>query len=60
MRQMAVITPYAEFLFRFLSDAPEYALSLFLKHTRTHLWAHTCIDSCIHADTLKRDAVFVF
>lgn len=24
MRQMAVITPYAQFLFKFLSDAPEY------------------------------------
>lgn len=28
MRQMAVITPYAQFLFRFISDAPEYALPL--------------------------------
>jgi len=25
MRQMAVITPYAQFLFKFVSDAPEYA-----------------------------------
>lgn len=24
MRQMAVITPYAQFLFKFVSDAPEY------------------------------------
>lgn len=23
MRQMAVITPYAQFIFKFLSDAPE-------------------------------------
>ena len=29
MRQMAVITPYAQFLFKFISDAPEYvSLSL--------------------------------
>lgn len=28
MRQMAVITPYAQFLFRFISDASEYSLSL--------------------------------
>lgn len=24
MRQMAVITPYAQFLFKFVSDVPEY------------------------------------
>jgi len=24
MRQMAVITPYAQFQFKFVSDAPEY------------------------------------
>lgn len=32
MRQMAVITPYAQFLFRFISETPEYdfCLSLFL------------------------------
>lgn len=28
MRQMAVITPYAQFLFKFVSDATEYALFL--------------------------------
>lgn len=28
MRQMAVITPYAQFLFKFVSDTPEYVLSL--------------------------------
>lgn len=28
MRQMAVITPYAQFLFKFVSDTSEYALSL--------------------------------
>jgi hypothetical protein len=27
MRQMAVITPYAQFLFRFLSDTAEYEFS---------------------------------
>lgn len=27
MRQMAVITPYAQFLFKFLSETPEYSLS---------------------------------
>ncbi|PNT64279.1 hypothetical protein BRADI_4g27057v3 [Brachypodium distachyon] len=32
MRQMAVITPYAQFLFRFLSDAPEK--NLMIKFTR--------------------------
>ena len=30
MRQMAVITPYAQFLFKFVSDSSEYALSLTL------------------------------
>lgn len=28
MRQMAVITPYAQFLFKFLSESPEYLLFL--------------------------------
>lgn len=28
MRQMAVITPYAQFLFRFISETPEYDLYL--------------------------------
>lgn len=28
MRQMAVITPYAQFLFKFLSESPEYLFSL--------------------------------
>lgn len=30
MRQMAVITPYSQFLFKFVSDSSEYALSLSL------------------------------
>lgn len=36
MRQMAVITPYAQFLFRFVSDAPEYALILLLNLPTDH------------------------
>lgn len=39
MRQMAVITPYAQFLFKFVSDAPEYAsisLEIFSPCTTVH------------------------
>lgn len=39
MRQMAVITPYAQFLFKFVSEATEYSLSL--THTHTHTYTHT-------------------
>lgn len=32
MRQMAVITPYAQFAFRFSSDSPEYSLLFYLTY----------------------------
>lgn len=41
MRQMAVITPYAQFIFKFVSDTPEYALSLSLSHVHIQNNYHT-------------------
>lgn len=40
MRQMAVITPYAQFLFRFISETPEYDMSLCLLAALSH--KHIC------------------
>lgn len=45
MRQMAVITPYAQFLFKFISDTPEYvslSLSLALCPSCFYLKAIIC------------------
>lgn len=36
MRQMAVITPYAQFHLKFVSDVPEYELSLSLSLSQIH------------------------
>lgn len=36
---MAVITPYAQFLFKFVSDTPEYALSLSHVHIQNNYHA---------------------
>lgn len=48
MRQMAVITPYAQFLFKFVSDVAEYALispssPLSLSPSFTHTLVMICI-----------------
>ena len=54
MRQMAVITPYAQFLFKFISDAPEY-VSLFLSVCRTITNLHN-----LHVSVLLLTFFFFF
>lgn len=44
MRQMAVITPYAQFAFRFSSDSPEYSLLFYLTYIPLSFVCHSMCD----------------